>query len=221
MADVSGKIDRRGFIGDGFRVAGAIGLGGLTGLLAVRKGRHEDHVWQIDPDKCMACGNCQTHCVLDVSAVKAVQCFALCACCDVCTGYFPVNDFVLETGAENQLCPTGAIFRKFIEKEQGEKFFEYTIDESLCIACGKCVEGCELMNGSLYLQVRHDRCQNCNECSIAIACPTRAFRRVPRSAPNVLKKKAREAIEALKRKRAADLLKRKTRASAEERARVE
>ena len=143
-------------------------------------------VWQIDPDKCIACDRCQTHCVLDISAVKSVQCFALCGYCDVCTGYFPTKDFVLETGAENQLCPTGAIVRRFIEEKGGERFFEYTIDESLCIGCGKCVLGCRLMNGSLYLQVRHDRCLNCNECSIAVACPTQALRRVPVGSPNLL-----------------------------------
>ena len=71
--------------------------------------------------------------------MKSVQCFALCGYCDVCTGYFPTKNFVLDTGAENQLCPTGAIARRFIEEKGGERFFEYTIDESLCIGCGKCV----------------------------------------------------------------------------------
>ena len=57
------------------------------------------------------------------------------------------------------------------KSKSGVRYFEYTIDEGLCIACGKCVVGCRLMNGSLFLQVRHDRCLNCNECSIAVACP--------------------------------------------------
>ncbi|MGA2799220.1 MAG: ferredoxin [Thermoguttaceae bacterium] len=199
MAIQEGKVDRRKFLGDNVRIAGALGLCGLTGLLAVRKVRGENLVWQIDPDKCMACGHCEINCVLDQSAVKAVQCFPLCGYCDVCTGYFPVKDYVLETGAENQLCPTGAINRNFIEEKGGQRFFEYTIDESLCIACGKCVAGCKLMNGSLYLQVRHDRCLNCNECSIAISCPTQAFVRVPAGSPNLLKKIARDAEAAFKR----------------------
>jgi Fe-S-cluster-containing hydrogenase component 2 len=120
------------------------------------------------------------------------------------TGYFPTKNFVLATGAENQLCPTGAISRKFIEENGGERFFEYTIDESLCIGCGKCVLGCRLMNGSLYMQIRHDRCVNCNECAIAIACPTQAIRRVPSSSPNLLSRAATAALESQRHRRQAD-----------------
>ena len=161
------------------RMRRAEGLPALPQAARAKAAAAGRQVWQIDPDKCIACDRCQTHCVLDISAVKSVQCFALCGYCDVCTGYFPTKDFVLETGAENQLCPTGAIVRRFIEEKGGERFFEYTINESLCIGCGKCVLGCRLMNGSLYLQIRHDRCVNCNECSIAVACPTQAIGRVP------------------------------------------
>jgi electron transport complex protein RnfB len=201
MADQSDKIDRRGFVADGLRVMGAVSLTGLVGYLAGRQGRSEDLVWQLDPDKCIACTNCQTYCVLDISAVKAVQCFALCGYCDRCTGYF-VKDYRLDTGAENQLCPSGAITRKFIpERTADVRYFEYTIDESKCIGCGKCVKGCREMNGSLYLQVRHDRCLNCNECAIAIACPTQAFSRVPAGTPNILGKAAQRAVESLRRKR--------------------
>ncbi len=158
-------------------------------------------VWQIDPDRCVACGRCQTNCVLDLSAVKAVNCFALCGYCGNCTGYFPTKDYVLNTGAENQLCPTGAITRTYIDKKAGVPYFEYTIDERLCIGCGKCVVGCRLMNGSLFLQVRHDRCLNCNECSIAVGCPAQAFRRVPAASPRLLRREALAAEEALARKR--------------------
>jgi electron transport complex protein RnfB len=200
MADDPKNIDRRGFVSGCARVLGAIGLGGLAAALALRKGRSADEVWQIQPDHCIACDKCQTHCVLDVSAVKCVQCFALCGYCDICTGYFPTKYDALDTGAENQLCPTGAITRRFIERQGPTRYFEYTIDESLCIGCGKCVTGCRLMNGSLYLQVRHDRCLNCNECSIAVACPTQAFRRVPANQPNLLGRAAHEAEEALARR---------------------
>jgi len=198
MAEGNGEIDRRGFLGTGVRVAGAVGLGGVAGLLVVRRGQAEDYVWQIDPDKCVACDKCQILCVLDTSAVKCVQCFPLCGYCDVCTGYFPTTDFELNTAAENQLCPTGAIVRTFIEDQAGVRYFEYTIEEALCVGCAKCVKGCELMNGSLYMQVRHDLCVSCNECAIAVGCHTQAFYRVPASRPVLLKKKAREALESRK-----------------------
>ena len=62
------------------------------------------------------------------------------------------------------------------------------IDEARCIGCAKCVEGCSRFgNGSLFLQIRHDRCVHCNECAIARTCPGDAFRRVPASQPYLLK----------------------------------
>jgi electron transport complex protein RnfB len=140
--------------------------------------------------------------VLDLSAVKAVNCFAMCGYCDKCTGYFPDDEVVQETGAEHQLCPTGAITRTYIDRRPDARYFEYTIDEGLCIACGKCVHGCKLQNKSLYLQVRHDRCLNCNECSIGVQCPAQAFRRVPAASPRLLRRGAKEAEAAQARKRA-------------------
>ncbi len=204
MSDENSKskdgLDRRSFLAQGARALGVMGAGGVAAGLAVGRAQSDEYVWQLDPDKCICCGNCQTHCVLDESAVKAVQCFAMCGYCDICTGYFPTDQFELNTGAENHLCPTNAIQRRFIEEQSGVRYFEYTIDESKCVGCGKCVEGCLLMNGSLYLQVRHDRCLNCNECAIAVACPADAFRRVPADQPTILRAKAREAIAAHQRK---------------------
>lgn len=184
MTRKEGKKDRRGFVTDGVRMVGAIGFSGLVGFLAGRKGQTGEWLWQIDPAKCVACDQCATHCVLDVSAVKCVHNFEMCGYCELCTGYFEPQPNDLNSGAENQLCPTGAIVRKFIE----EPYYEYTIEETLCIACGKCVKGCSAFgNGSLYLQVLHDRCLNCNECAIAVDCPSRAFVRVPASRPYLLK----------------------------------
>ena len=196
MADEQRKTDRRGFISDGLRITGAVVAAGAGGFLAGRRGHEEPLVWQLDPDKCLACNHCATYCVRDVSAVKCVNCFDLCGYCDVCTGYFEVNYSALDTGAENQLCPTGAIDRKFVEDKYGQRFYEYTIDRPLCIGCGKCVKGCALMNGSLYLQVEHDRCLNCNECAIAIACPTQAFARIPASQVEILKRRAVTMLQA-------------------------
>jgi electron transport complex protein RnfB len=120
----------------------------------------------------------------------------MCGYCDICTGYFEPKYAKLDTAAENQMCPTGAIRRNFVEDKFGQRFYEYTIDEPLCIGCGKCVKGCALMNGSLYLQVEHDRCLNCNECSIAVACPTQAFYRIPADQVEILKQRGASVLQA-------------------------
>ncbi|MCS7304544.1 MAG: ferredoxin [Thermoguttaceae bacterium] len=190
------SLDRRRFLAEGLRAAGLVVLGAAGAGLAGQAGARELLVWQIDPDVCTACGRCATECVLDPSAVKAVQFYPLCAMCDVCTGYFDPNHRERTTAAENQICPTGAIRRVLVAEQAGVPRFEYHIEEPLCIGCGKCVAGCAMMNGSLYLQVRHDRCMNCNQCSIALACPAQAFRRVPASRPYLLKRIARAILAA-------------------------
>ena len=176
-------MKRRAFFSGLARVAAVLGLGGVAGRLAQRA-QAGHTVWQIDPWKCTACGKCATECVLELSASKCVQFYDICGYCDFCTGYFEPEPNDLNTGAENQLCPTGAIKRTFVE----DPYFEYTFDERLCIGCGKCVKGCNAFgNGSLYLQVQHDRCQHCNECAIAVACPSEAYSRVPAEEPYLLK----------------------------------
>ena len=183
MIEDTFEMERRRFLKDMLRGAGMIAAGLVGGsLIARRTGRRL--VWQIDPYKCSQCGQCATHCVLDVSAVKCVHDFTMCGYCDLCTGFFVPDPTSLDTGAENQQCPTGAIRRRFVE----DPYFEYTIDEDLCIGCGKCVHGCNTFgNGSLYLQVRHDRCLNCNECAIARDCPEQAFVRLPAERPYFIK----------------------------------
>ncbi len=184
------SVDRRRFLSDSLRVAGVATLATAAGFLAGRHGQAAEMRWQIDPDKCIGCGTCATDCVLDESAVKCVQCFDICGYCDICTGYFHTNYRELNTAAENQLCPTGAVIRTFVEEKAGQRFYEYTIDVASCIGCGVCVKGCALMNGSLYLQVMHDRCVDCNECAISMACPSRAFERIPMETPYRLKRQA-------------------------------
>jgi electron transport complex protein RnfB len=175
--------NRREFINNGVRATLGVAVAGTGALVLARSKGSGETVWQIDPFKCTQCGRCATECVMDESAVKCVHAYDLCGYCDLCGGYFKPGAR-LETGAENQLCPTAAIQRKFIE----EPFFEYIIDEELCIGCGKCVKGCSAFgNGSLQLQIRHDRCLNCNQCSIARMCPSNAISRVPASQPYLIK----------------------------------
>ncbi len=176
-------LTRRELLRRGARGVVFVGLGGMLWRPLSRAGR-EDTVWQIDPEKCVQCGRCATECVLSPSAVKCVHAFDICGYCDLCFAYFRPATMEFDTGAEKQLCPTFAITRTFIE----HPYYEYTFDETRCIGCAKCVKGCETFgNGSLYLQVRRDRCLNCNRCSIAAACPAGAFVRVPADRPYLLK----------------------------------
>ena len=183
------RSSRRGFLTKLSAAAAAAVVGG-GGLVAATLKVRSDHdggsrtVWQIDPWKCTQCGLCATSCVLKESAAKCVHDMSMCGYCKPCFGYFQPNMLALEPGPGNEMCPVGAITRTFVE----EPYYQYTIDEAKCIACGLCTKGCtQFGNGSLYLQVRHDRCLNCNECSIAKACPSDAFFRAPIERPYVIK----------------------------------
>lgn len=176
-------LQRRDFLRRALQALAGLSFGGITGLV-VGRSAPEEMVWQLDPNICIQCEKCAVNCVLPHSAVKCVHSYSMCGYCDLCSGYLQPGAKSRDTGAESQLCPSGAIKRTFVE----EPYFEYTIDEDLCIGCGKCVKGCNSFgNGSLYLQVRHDLCLNCNECSIARSCPSRAWKRVPASQPYILR----------------------------------
>ena len=180
---MSKRIDRRNFIRGCARYTLGFGLAGLVGF-SLKDTTTGEWVWQVDPFKCTSCGRCATHCVLNPSAVKCVHAYALCGYCDLCGGYLKPGHVARDTAAENQLCPTAAIQRKFVE----EPYYEYKIIEELCIGCAKCVEGCTAFgNGSLHLQIQHHLCVNCNECAIARVCPSDAIKRVPRSDPYLIK----------------------------------
>ncbi len=168
---------RREFVRRAGKFAVALPLAYL-GVSMFTKSEARGMVWQIDPYKCTQCGQCETHCVLKPSAVKCMHSYQMCGYCDLCSGYLRQGVKDLNTGAEVQLCPTGAIKRRFVE----EPYFEYIIDEELCTGCAKCVKGCaDFGNGSLYMQIKHELCKNCNQCSIAIACPSNAITRIPAS----------------------------------------
>jgi H+/Na+-translocating ferredoxin:NAD+ oxidoreductase subunit B len=178
---------RRDFV----RKAGKIALIAPLAVIPValiKKVSVSGYVWQIDPFKCTQCGQCKTNCILTPSASKCVHAFQMCGYCDLCGGFLRQGVKTISTGAENQLCPTGAITRKFVE----EPYFEYTINENLCDGCAKCVKGCgDFGNGSLYMQIRHNLCVNCNDCSIARTCPSDAVIRVPALSPYIQKDKGK------------------------------
>jgi len=174
---------RRELLRKALRAAAGLTIGG-AGLGLARKAKPEELVWQLDPSICIQCEKCAVNCVLPQSAVKCVHSYSMCGFCDLCSGYLQPGAVARDTGAESRLCPTGAIKRTFVE----DPYFEYKIDETLCIGCGKCVKGCNSFgNGSLYLQNRHDRCLHCNQCSIARRCPSQAWRRVPARTPSLLR----------------------------------
>ncbi|MBX7255735.1 MAG: ferredoxin [Candidatus Hydrogenedentes bacterium] len=169
-------IDRRDFM------RGAAAAAFVGGAYAAVGDKGEEMVWQLDPNKCTQCGRCSTHCVLNPSAVKCMNQFNICGYCDLCFGYLQPGSRGRDTGAENELCPTAAIKRTYIE----DPYYEYVIEEEKCIGCAKCVKACLVFgNASFYLQIRQDICINCNECSIAKACPSDSFKRVPKLQPYI------------------------------------
>jgi electron transport complex protein RnfB len=187
-----GNIEsRRTFLRNTGRFLVAVPILAVPAILS-RKTFANGYVWQIDPFKCTSCELCRTNCVMTPSAVKCTNAFPMCGYCDFCPGFLRQGAKSYNTAAENQLCPTGAIVRKFVE----EPYFEYTIDEDLCDGCSKCVKGCkDFGNGSLYLQIMQHLCVNCNQCAIARSCPSDAVIRVPADEPYIrkeLKKNVKE-----------------------------
>jgi electron transport complex protein RnfB len=185
MAEQPEQTSRRSFLTAGTRAAAALAIGGAVGAAMTRSraasgsgqpAGHDKMVWQINPYKCTQCGKCATNCVLNPSAVKCYHVYPICGYCKICTGFFKAQPNALNTGAENQICPTAAIQRTWIE----DQYYEYKIIKELCIGCAKCVKGCTTFaNGSLFLQIDRKLCVDCNQCSIAMVCPPQAISRIP------------------------------------------
>jgi len=181
---------RREFVRKAGRIALAVPLITVPALLS-RKTHATGFVWQIDPYKCTSCGLCKTSCVLTPSAVKCTNEYEMCGYCDFCPGFLRQGARVYDTGAENQLCPVGAIKRNFVE----EPYFEYVIDEDLCDGCSKCVQACEdFGNGSLHLQIMQHLCVNCNQCRIARVCPSNAISRISENEPYLSKDRNKKIL---------------------------
>ena len=109
-------IKRREF----FKLCGSVVAGGTIlavagGMARKVEGTEASLFWQIDPNVCTQCGRCETHCVLPVSAVKCIHANKVCGYCDLFGGYYRTNVKELNTAAENMMCPTGAILRKFVK----------------------------------------------------------------------------------------------------------
>jgi len=110
----------------------------------------------------------------------------------LCPAYMDVTSQPDERGVPTgRICPQDALKRRVVGVEDKEdpnnNYYEYAIDEARCDGCGKCVKAClpPAGNGSLRLEIRYDRCVECNECAIQLACPDRAIVRldVPGVAP--------------------------------------
>lgn len=180
---MSEKSSRRQFIDRSFRIMGLVGIGGAAGLLVKRATGNA--VFQVDPSRCIACDLCRTSCVLSHSAVKAVNEFTKCGYCQLCPAYFDVTSQPDEMGLPTgKVCPQDALKRQVVGKidkeDPNNNYYEYTIDESLCDGCGKCVKACKppAGNGSLRLEVRYSNCVECDACAIQRVCPEKAIVRI-------------------------------------------
>jgi len=187
---MSKEKPRREFLGNFVRGATLVGLCGSGVFLA--KKTADVYAWQLDPTKCVnsrlgatgvdVCELCASECVVNLSAVRAVNEYSKCGRCYICPAYFDITSAVDEEGLPSQkLCPRDAIERKAIgwvdPADPANNFYEYIIDEVKCNGCGRCVMGCKEPAGlgSIKLEVRYQLCVDCNRCAIAIACPDEAY----------------------------------------------
>jgi electron transport complex protein RnfB len=175
---------RRDFLDRVFRTAAFLTVGGAAAKLASRAAA--DTVYQVDPNRCSKCDLCRTSCVLSLSAVKAVNDFEKCGYCMFCPAYYDVTTVPDARGIPTgKVCPRDALKREVVgeidEEDPNNNYYEYVVDEALCDGCGRCVMACEppAGNGSLRLEIRYDRCLECNSCAIQVVCPDMAIVRVP------------------------------------------
>jgi len=193
VSDERDKLTRREVLGHAARGAALVGLVGTAGILSLKS--LKTYAWTINPSTCInsklgevgveVCELCATDCVLALSAVRAVNEFSACGRCYVCPSYFKITSAVGPDGLPSEkVCPRDAIKREAIgwidPDDPANNFYEYTIDETKCNGCGRCVLECKEPAGlgSIRLEVRHNVCLDCNRCTIASACPEDAYERL-------------------------------------------
>jgi electron transport complex protein RnfB len=192
---MSDEVSRRELLKKAVQGTILLGMGGAAAFL-VKKANGEV-VWQVNPSRCLnsclgevgveACNRCTNECVVSLSAVRAVNEHSKCGRCSICPAYFDITSAVNEQGLPSQkLCPRDAMTRKPIGKMDPEdpanNYYEYIIDEEKCDGCGRCVMKCKepLGLGAITLKVRYNKCLDCNQCAISIACPQDAVSQVTR-----------------------------------------
>lgn len=188
MAEENNKqqVSRRHFIKVAGRALCGVALGGIMfrvaggHLTGSPVGPNSRFVWQIDPQKCSFCGDCETSCVRRPSAVKAVNDQIKCSNCVICYGHIfdkrIDSDKVMSHG--RRVCPHDAVTR--VPYSGGDEgYFIYDIDHKKCTACAKCAKECnQFGTASMFLLIRPDLCLACNKCSIASRCPEGAIERL-------------------------------------------
>ena len=97
--DEQKRIKRREFLNKGIRLGIGAGLG-VIGVGLITRSASGKAIWQLDPSKCVQCGNCATNCVLQTSAVKCVHVTTMCGYCDLCGGFLRQGVKNINTGAE-------------------------------------------------------------------------------------------------------------------------
>jgi electron transport complex protein RnfB len=183
-------MNRREALRIGGQLLGAASLGALgwrvfspssekTGFIA----QNRRFAWQIDPEKCLACGRCATACVRKPSSAKAVNDPKKCSNCVVCYGHISdtqVDSDKIDTEGK-RVCPVDAVQRENFSGG-ADGLFLYRQDPKRCIGCAQCVKRCnEHGSKSMFMIIRPDLCLGCNECAIAVACPHGAVIRIPRA----------------------------------------
>ena len=135
------------------------------------------YVWRINPDKCTFCGKCETACVRQPSAVKAINDQVKCSYCVACYGHLSeltISSELIDSKGK-RVCPYDAVVRKAFGGGK-DGYHLYTVDQERCTACGKCTKRCnELGTKSMFLIIRPELCIGCNRCSIAAVCPDDAI----------------------------------------------